>query len=223
MSLMRVGSAACGWDSPNPNAKYRCCRGGAEEPNDGRDQAGGSSSICGIEHPVIPCYAFQESKGEWQGLGCGALLCSSPMRRSACLRRRSPSPRPASCRLSVLVSGEIDAPIRDSEVTLRGRHKAWSGSANVDLLHCEDLHGTKEVCERLVRQGPETALMIRLLDLYDAADLRLPRPTTGRTASRSKPTLFDKPEEAFFAADAGCLPTGAHERRVDRLPRRAPR
>ena len=79
--------------------------------------------ICGID-TGIPGYAFQDSKGEWQGLDvayCRAIadaLLGSPTKVKFIGTT-------SKVRFSVLASGEIDVLIREFRADLRSQHPAW--------------------------------------------------------------------------------------------------
>src|ERR1700758_5196670 len=116
MSRIRTGLAACGLALVAALALASVARAQNElksptmEAIKKRDQL-----ICGID-TGIPGYAYQDSKGEWQGLDVAycraiadALLGSPDKVKYIGLTSK--------VRFSVLASGEIDVLIRDSEVT----------------------------------------------------------------------------------------------------------
>ena len=116
MSLMRVGLAACGLALAGmlASADIAVAQDVLKSPTmdaiKKRDQL-----VCGID-TGIPGYAFQDSKGEWQGLDvayCRAIadaLLGSPTKVKFIGTT-------SKVRFSVLQSGEIDVLIRDSELT----------------------------------------------------------------------------------------------------------
>ena len=153
--------------------------------------------VCGID-TGIPGYAFQDSKGEWQGLDvayCRAIadaVLGSPTRSSS-------SAPTSKVRFSVLQSGEIDVLIRDSELTfMRNTQLGLDEPAvnfytaqtfmvrkSLNVAHAKDLNGAT-IC---LLTG--TTLETNIADYNRANGIKI------------KTLLFDKPEEAFAAADAG--------------------
>ena len=108
--------------------------------------------ICGVD-TGIPGYAFQDSKGEWQGLDialCRALAdamlgsptkvkyhrhhVEGPLLRAAIGRDRRADPR--------------------LRAHLHPQYAAWPGRAGGQFLHRPDLHGAQEPGRR-AHQGPE--------------------------------------------------------------------
>jgi general L-amino acid transport system substrate-binding protein len=153
--------------------------------------------ICGID-TGIPGYAFQDASGEWQGLDvayCRAIadaILGSPTKvKFIGLTSK--------VRFSVLQSGEIDVLVRDSEHTFirntqlgldmpavnffTGQTFMVKKSLNVQSL--KDLNGAT-IC---VLTG--TTLETNIADYNRANNIKI------------NTLLFDKPEEAFAAADAG--------------------
>jgi general L-amino acid transport system substrate-binding protein len=198
MSLMRIGWTACGLAL----AGMLACTGiaAAQEALKSptmdaikkRDQL-----ICGID-TCIPGYAFQDSKGEWQGLDvayCRAIadaLLGSPTKvKFIGLTSK--------VRFSVLASGEIDVLIRDSELTfVRNTQlgldeptfnfytaQTFMVRKSLNVSHAKDLNGAT-IC---LLTG--TTLETNIADYNRANGITI------------KTLLFDKPEEAFAAADAG--------------------
>src|SRR5271169_4091965 len=114
MSLMRLGWAACGLAlagmlaCADIAAAQEVLKSPTMDAIKKRDQL-----ICGID-TGIPGYAFQDAKGEWQGLDvayCRAIadaLLGSPTKVKFIGTT-------SKVRFSVLQSGEIDVLIRDSE------------------------------------------------------------------------------------------------------------
>ncbi|WP_406856069.1 amino acid ABC transporter substrate-binding protein [Alsobacter sp. KACC 23698] len=153
--------------------------------------------ICGID-TGIPGYAYQDSSGEWQGLDIA--LC----RAIADATVGSPTKvkfigLTAKERFSVLKSGEIDVLIRDSEHSFM-RNTAlglelpavnfYTGQTfmvrkNLGVGRLKELNGAT-IC---VLTG--TTLETNIADFNRANGVEI------------KTLLFDKPEEAFAAADSG--------------------
>jgi general L-amino acid transport system substrate-binding protein len=153
--------------------------------------------ICGID-TGIPGYAFQDSKGEWQGLDvayCRAIadaVLGSPDKVKYIGTT-------SKVRFSVLQSGEIDVLIRDSEHTfIRNTQLGLDEPADnfytgqtfmvkksLGVAHTKDLNGAT-IC---LLTG--TTLETNIADFNRANGIKI------------NTLLFDKPEEAFAAADAG--------------------
>jgi general L-amino acid transport system substrate-binding protein len=153
--------------------------------------------ICGVD-TGIPGYAYQDSKGEWQGLDiayCRAIadaVLGSPTKIKFIGTT-------AKVRFSVLQSGEIDVLIRDSEHTfIRNTQLGLDEPAdnfytaqtfmvrkNLGVAHTKDLNGAT-IC---LLTG--TTLETNIADYNRANSIKI------------NTLLFDKPEEAFAAADAG--------------------
>ena len=153
--------------------------------------------VCGVD-TGIPGYAFQDSKGEWLGLDvayCRAIadaLLGSPTKvKFIGLTSK--------VRFSVLQSGEIDVLIRDSEVTfVRNTQlgldepsfnfytaQTFMVRKSLNVAHAKDLNGAT-IC---LLTG--TTLETNIADYNRANNIKI------------NTLLFDKPEEAFAAADAG--------------------
>ena len=153
--------------------------------------------ICGID-TGIPGYAFQDSSGEWQGLDvslCRAIadaVVGSPTKvKFIGLTSKE--------RFSVLKSGEIDVLIRDSEHSFTRNTSLGLDEPAVNfytgqtfmvrkalgVAHLKELTGAT-IC---VLTG--TTLETNIADYNRANNLQI------------KTLLFDKPEEAFAAAEAG--------------------
>jgi general L-amino acid transport system substrate-binding protein len=153
--------------------------------------------ICGID-TGIPGYAFQDSKGEWQGLDvayCRALadaIVGSPTKVKfigTTSKERS----------SVLKSGEIDVLIRDSEHSFTRNTSLgldepavnfFTGQTfmvrkSLNVAHLKDLNGAT-IC---LLTG--TTLETNIADYNRANNIKI------------NTLLFEKPEEAFAAADSG--------------------
>jgi general L-amino acid transport system substrate-binding protein len=153
--------------------------------------------VCGID-TGIPGYAFQDSKGEWQGLDvayCRAIadaLLGSPTKVKFIGVT-------SKVRFSVLASAEIDVLIRDSELTfVRNTQLGLDEPAynfytaqtfmvrkSLNVSHAKDLNGAT-IC---LLTG--TTLETNIADYNRANGIKI------------NTLLFDKPEEAFAAADAG--------------------
>jgi general L-amino acid transport system substrate-binding protein len=153
--------------------------------------------ICGID-TGIPGYAFQDSAGKWQGLDvayCRAIadaVLGSPDKVKFIGTT-------SKVRFSVLQSGEIDVLIRDSEQSfIRNTQLGLDEPAtnfftgqtfmvrkSLNVGHLKELNGAT-IC---VLTG--TTLETNIADYNRANGVQI------------KTLLFDKPEEAFAAADAG--------------------
>jgi general L-amino acid transport system substrate-binding protein len=153
--------------------------------------------ICGVD-TGIPGYAYQDSKGEWQGLDiayCRALadaVLGSPTKIKFIGTT-------AKVRFAVLQSGEVDVLIRDSEHTfVRNTQLGLDEPAvnfftaqtfmvrkNLGVAHTKDLNGAT-IC---LLTG--TTLETNIADYNRANNIKI------------NTLLFDKSEEAFAAADAG--------------------
>jgi general L-amino acid transport system substrate-binding protein len=153
--------------------------------------------ICGVD-TGIPGYAFQDSKGAWQGLDiayCRAIadaLLGSPDKVKYIGTT-------SKVRFSVLQSGEIDVLIRDSEHTfIRNTQLGLEEPAvnfytgqtfmvkkSLGVAHTKDLNGAT-IC---LLTG--TTLETNIADYNRANNIKI------------NTLLFDKSEEAFAAADAG--------------------
>jgi general L-amino acid transport system substrate-binding protein len=153
--------------------------------------------ICGIDSG-IPGYAYQDASGKWQGLDVA--LC----RAVAAATLGDPEKvkyigTTSKVRFSVLQSGEIDLLVRDSELTLT-RESAlglvevtpnfYTGQTimvrkNLNVAHVKDLNGAT-VC---LLTG--TTLETNIADYNRANNIKIGT------------LLFDRPEEAFAAAEAG--------------------
>ncbi len=153
--------------------------------------------VCGID-TGIPGYAYQDSAGEWQGLDvslCRAIadaIVGSP-------KKVKFIGTTAKERFSVLKSGEIDVLIRDSEHSFTRNTSLgleepavnfFTGQSflvkkSLGVAHLKDMDGAT-VC---LLTG--TTLETNIADYNRANNLKI------------KTLLFEKPEEAFAAADAG--------------------
>jgi general L-amino acid transport system substrate-binding protein len=153
--------------------------------------------ICGVD-TGIPGYAFQDSKGAWQGLDiayCRAIadaVLGSPDKVKYIGTT-------SKVRFSVLQSGEIDVLIRDSEYTfIRNTQLAldepgvnfftaqtFMVKKSLNVAHTKDLNGAT-IC---LLTG--TTLETNIADYNRANGIKI------------NTLLFDKSEEAFAAADAG--------------------
>jgi general L-amino acid transport system substrate-binding protein len=153
--------------------------------------------VCGID-TGIPGYAFQDSKGEWQGLDiayCRA-IADAVLGSPAKVKFIGTT---AKVRFSVLQSGEIDVLIRDSEHTFvrntqlgldEPADNFYTGQTfmvkkSLGVAHTKDLNGAT-IC---LLTG--TTLETNVADFNRSNGIKI------------NTLLFDKPEEAFAAADAG--------------------
>ena len=153
--------------------------------------------VCGID-TGIPGYAYQDASGEWKGLDvayCRAIadaVLGSPTKVKF-IGTTSKE------RFSVLASGEIDVLIRDSEYSFhRNTVMALDEPAvnfftgqtfmvrkSLNVGHLKDLNGAT-IC---VLTG--TTLETNIADYNKANGIKI------------NTLLFEKPEEAFAAADSG--------------------
>src|SRR5580698_6002946 len=153
--------------------------------------------VCGVD-TGIPGYAYQDSKGEWQGLDiayCRAIadaLLGSPTKVKFIGTT-------SKVRFSVLASSEIEILIRDSELTfVRNTQlgldeptfnfytaQTFMVRKSLNVAHAKDLNGAT-IC---LLTG--TTLETNIADYNRANGITI------------KTLLFDKPEEAFAAADSG--------------------
>jgi general L-amino acid transport system substrate-binding protein len=153
--------------------------------------------ICGID-TGIPGFAFQDSSGRWQGLdvaycrAIAAALLGDPEKVKFVGTT-------AKVRFSVLQSGEIDVLIRDSTHTLTrntdlglatGAVNFFTGQAfmvkkSLGVAHVKELNGAT-IC---VLTG--TTLELNIADYGRANNIKI------------NTLLFERPEEAFAAAEAG--------------------
>ena len=153
--------------------------------------------ICGVD-TGIPGYAYQDSSGNWQGLDiayCRALadaVLGSPDKVKF-IGTTSKE------RFSVLASGEIDVLIRDSEDSfIRNTQldlqepavnfytgQTFMVKKSLGVQHTKDLNGAT-IC---LLTG--TTLETNIADYNRANNIKI------------NTLLFEKPEEAFAAADAG--------------------
>jgi general L-amino acid transport system substrate-binding protein len=153
--------------------------------------------ICGID-TGIPGFAFQDSSGRWQGLdvaycrAIAAALLGDPEKVKFVGTT-------SKVRFSVLQSGEIDVLIRDSTHTLTrntdlgletGAVNFFTGQAfmvkkSLGVNHVKELNGAT-IC---VLTG--TTLELNIADYGRANNIKI------------NTLLFERPEEAFAAAEAG--------------------
>jgi general L-amino acid transport system substrate-binding protein len=153
--------------------------------------------ICGVD-TGIPGFAFQDASGKWQGLdiaycqAIAAAVLGDP-------NKVKYVGTTAKVRFSVLQSGEIDVLIRDSTHTLSrntdlglatGAINFFTGQAfmvkkSLGVAHVKDLNGAT-IC---VLTG--TTLELNIADYGRANNIKI------------NTLLFEKPEEAFAAAEAG--------------------
>jgi general L-amino acid transport system substrate-binding protein len=153
--------------------------------------------ICGVD-TGIPGFAFQDSAGKWAGLDvayCRA-LATSVLGSADKVKYIGTTSK---VRFSVLQSGEIDVLIRDSTLTLTrntelglatGANNFFTGEAfmvkkALNVAHAKDLNGAT-IC---VLTG--TTLELNIADYGRANNIKI------------NTLLFERPEEAFAAAEAG--------------------
>lgn len=152
--------------------------------------------VCGVD-TGIPGFAFQDSSGEWKGLDvayCRAIAAAvfGDPKKVKFIGTTS------KVRFTVLQSGEIDVLARDSEFTLLRNSQLrlmepavnfYTGQTfmvrkSLGVSHVQDLDGAT-IC---VLTG--TTLETNIADFNRAKHIKI------------NTLLFDKPEEAFAAADA---------------------
>src|SRR5882724_12048272 len=153
--------------------------------------------ICGVD-TGIPGFAFQDSAGKWQGLDiayCRAFSLDVP----ADTEKVKYVGTTAKVRFSVLQSAEIDVLIRDSTHTLTrntdlglatGAINFFTGQAfmvkkSLNVAHVKELDGAT-IC---LITG--TTLELNIADYGRANNIKI------------NTLLFERPEEAFAAAEAG--------------------
>jgi general L-amino acid transport system substrate-binding protein len=153
--------------------------------------------ICGVD-TGIPGFAFQDSAGKWQGLdvaycrAIAAAVLGDP-------EKVKYVGTTSKVRFSVLQSGEIDVLIRDSTHTLTRNTELNLSTAAINFFtgeafmvrkalnvaHVKELNGAT-IC---VLTG--TTLELNIADFGRANNIKI------------NTLLFEKPEEAFAAAEAG--------------------
>jgi len=153
--------------------------------------------ICGVD-TGIPGFAFQDSAGKWAGLDisyCRA-LATAVLGSADKVKFIGTTSK---VRFSVLQSGEIDVLIRDSTLTLTrntelglatGANNFFTGEAfmvkkALNVAHAKELNGAT-IC---VLTG--TTLELNIADYGRANNIKI------------NTLLFERPEEAFAAAEAG--------------------
>jgi general L-amino acid transport system substrate-binding protein len=152
---------------------------------------------CGID-TGIPGYAFQDSKGEWQGLDvdyCRALadaVLGSPTKVKFIGTT-------SKARFSVLASGEIDVLIRDSEFSFTRDTALNLREAAVNFFTGQTFMVKKSLNVKTVKElnGATICLLTGTTLETNIADVNRAQNIKINTL------LFEKPEEAFAAADAG--------------------
>jgi general L-amino acid transport system substrate-binding protein len=153
--------------------------------------------ICGID-TGIPGYAYQDSAGKWQGLDV-ALCRAIAVAVLGDVDKVKFIGLTSKVRFTVLASGEIDVLIRDSELTLARNTNLGLGEPAVNFFtgqtfmvrkslgvsHTKDLDGAT-IC---LETG--TTLEVNIADFNRANNIKI------------KTLLFERPEEAFAAVEAG--------------------
>jgi general L-amino acid transport system substrate-binding protein len=152
--------------------------------------------ICGVD-TGIPGFAFQDAAGKWQGLDiayCRA-VAAAVLGDADKVKYVGTTTK---VRFSVLQSGEIDVLIRDSTLTLTRNTQLGLSAVTVNFFtgqafmvkkalnvaHVKELNGAT-VC---VLTG--TTLELNITDYGRANNIKI------------NTLLFEKPEEAFAAAEA---------------------
>src|SRR5882724_8940904 len=179
-----LGAAGAGWAGEVKSATIDAIKK--------RDQL-----ICGVD-TGIPGFAYQDSAGKWQGLdiaycrAIAAAVLGDP-------EKVKYVGTTAKVRFSVLQSGEIDVLIRDSTHTLTRNTDLGLSTAAINFFtgesfmvkkalnvaHVKELNGAT-IC---VLTG--TTLELNIADYGRANNIKI------------NTLLFEKPEEAFAAAEAG--------------------
>jgi general L-amino acid transport system substrate-binding protein len=153
--------------------------------------------ICGID-TGIPGYAYQDSAGKWQGLDvalCRA-VATATLGDTEKVKFIGLS---AKARFTVLASGEIDLLVRDSELTLARNTQLglaepavnfYTGQTfmvrkSLNVAHVKELNGAT-IC---LETG--TTLETNIADYNRANNIKI------------NTLLFERPEEAFAAVEAG--------------------
>jgi len=153
--------------------------------------------VCGVD-TGIPGYAYQDASGNWQGLDvayCRAIAAAALGDAGKVKFIGTTSKE----RFSVLQSGEIDVLIRDSELTLLRNTQLrfefpainfYTGQTfmvrkSLGVQHTADLNGAT-IC---LLTG--TTLETNIADYSRAHNIKI------------NTLLFDRPEEAFAAAESG--------------------
>jgi general L-amino acid transport system substrate-binding protein len=153
--------------------------------------------ICGVD-TGIPGFAFQDAAGKWQGLDiayCRA-IAAAVLGDADKVKYVGTTTK---VRFSVLQSGEIDVLIRDSTLTLTRNTQLGLSAVTVNFFtgqafmvkkalnvaHVKELNGAT-IC---VLTG--TTLELNIADYGRANNIKI------------NTLLFEKPEEAFAAAEAG--------------------
>src|SRR3954466_3399660 len=153
--------------------------------------------ICGVD-TGIPGFAFQDAAGKWQGLDiayCRA-IAAAVLGDADKVKYVGTTTK---VRFSVLQSGEIDVLIRDSTLTLTRNTQLGLSAVTVNFFtgqafmvkkalnvaHAKELNGAT-IC---VLTG--TTLELNIADYGRANNIKI------------NTLLFEKPEEAFAAAEAG--------------------
>jgi general L-amino acid transport system substrate-binding protein len=153
--------------------------------------------VCGVD-TGIPGYAFQDAKGEWQGLDiayCRAIadaILGSPTKVKFIGTT-------SKVRFSVLASGEIDVLIRDSEHSF-GRNTALAlDEPAVNFFTAQTFMVRKSLGVKSLKEmdGATICVLTGTTLETNIADYNRANKITIKTL------LFDKPEEAFAAADSG--------------------
>src|SRR5277367_3391102 len=198
MSLMRIGWTACGLAlagmlaCTDIAAAQEALKSPTMDAIKKRDQL-----VCGID-TGIPGYAFLDSKGAWQGLDVAycraiadALLGSPDKVKYIGLTSK--------VRFSVLQSGEIDVLIRDSELTIIRNTQLGLDEPSYNFYTAQTfmvrkslgVAHTKELNGATICLLTGTTLETNIADYNRANNIKI------------NTLLFEKPEEAFAAAEAG--------------------
>ena len=198
MSRLHVGQAACGLAVLGVLAFANAATAQDEVKSPTMDAIKKRGElVCGTD-TGIPGYSYQDSKGEWLGLdvdlcrGIADALLGSPTKVKFVGTT-------SKVRFSVLQAGEIDLLVRNSELTfVRNTQLGLDEPAinfyaaqtflvrkSLKVAHAKDLNGAT-IC---LLSG--STLETNIADYNRATNIKI------------NTLLFDRPEEAFAAADAG--------------------
>jgi general L-amino acid transport system substrate-binding protein len=153
--------------------------------------------VCGID-TGIPGYAFQDAKGEWQGLDVGycRALADAVLGSPTKVKFIGTTSK---VRFSVLASGEIDVLIRDSEQSFIRNTQLDLQEPAVNFFTGQTFMVKKALGVKSVKElnGATICLLTGTTLETNIADYNR------ANSIKINTLLFEKPEEAFAAADAG--------------------
>lgn len=153
--------------------------------------------ICGVD-TGIPGFAFQDAAGKWQGLDiayCRA-IAAAVLGDADKVKYVGTTTK---VRFSVLQSGEIDVLIRDSTLTLTRNTQLGLSTAAVNFFTGQSFMVRKALNVAHVKELNGATLCV-----LTGTTLELNIADYGRANGiKINTLLFEKPEEAFAAAEAG--------------------